>query len=132
MRLDLAIYDCRGKARGFACLSLDLDANVWVVEADSQRAWRGSGFSQSGPIEAVDDDVLWLWEQEIGNPRCNTAVLTGIPVDRLEPEQSGSGRIVTGQVGKFHGGTLHWRVLAAEPAAADASPSELPAVALAA
>ena len=113
MRLDLVLYDVHGKTRGYARLRLEFGPNLWFVEEDAQRAWRNAGFPQSGPFEALDDDVIWLWERELGNVKHNTVVLNDIPLEALEVEQAGTGRIVTGQVGKFHGGTVYWTVIEA-------------------
>ena len=111
MRLDLFVYDPDGKARGYAALQLDFAQQLWLVEEDSQHAWRKAGFARSGPFEVKDDDVVWIWEQEIGNARRNTLVLTDFPMTRLDADQTGNGRIVTGRIGKFHGGTVHWTVV---------------------
>jgi hypothetical protein len=111
MRLDLAIYDTTGKTRGYACVRLDFSQDRWILEEDAQRAWRSAGFGASGPFEMVDDDVVWLWDQELGNAKYNTAVLSRIALDATEAGQSGGGRIVTGQVGHYHGGTLRWTVI---------------------
>jgi hypothetical protein len=118
MRIDLVVYDAHGKTRGYTRLRLEFGQDLWSVEEDAQRAWRNAGFSSSGPFETMDDDVIWLWEQEIGNVRHNTVVLTGIALDEPDAEQSGTGRIVTGQVGKLLGGSVFWAI--AEPAHAAA------------
>lgn len=110
MRLDLVVYDTHGKTRGYVCLRLEFGENLWIVEEDAQHAWRNAGFPRSGPFEALDDDVIWIWEQELGNTKHNTVVLTDIVIDEPEAGPSGTGRIVTGQIGKFHGGSVFWTV----------------------
>ncbi len=110
MRIDLVVYDAQGRTRGYTRLRLEFGQDQWFVEEDSQRAWRNAGFSSSGPFETMDDDVIWLWEQEIGNAKNNTVVLTDIAMDEPEAGHAGTGRIVTGQIGKFLGGTVFWTV----------------------
>ncbi|TXL72184.1 hypothetical protein FHP25_26505 [Vineibacter terrae] len=136
MRLDLVVYDAHGKTRGYACLRLDLDQCQWFVESDDQRAWQHAGFSDCGPFEVKDDDLIWLWEREVGNPKQNTAVLTDIPTIEMAAGQTGTGRIVTGNIRQFHGGTLHWTIVEQLPAPAPASvlvqlTSRMPGIALA-
>ncbi|MCW5745020.1 MAG: hypothetical protein KIT36_02315 [Alphaproteobacteria bacterium] len=125
MRLDLVVYDTHGKTRGYARLKLEFDREVWVVEEDAQRAWHNAGFADSGPIEMIDDDVIWLWEREVGNAKYNTVVVSGIAVDEADAGQSGTGRIVTGQVGRFNGGTVRWSVAEARQPVAPAGTLEL-------
>lgn len=125
MRLDLAVYDTQGRTRGYARLRLDFGQGAWTVEEDAQRAWRNAGFSASGPFETMDDDVIWVWDQEIGNPKCNTVVLDGVPLDDSAEPASGRGRIVTGQIGKFLGGTVYWSVVESLPSAMQPASLEL-------
>ena len=125
MRLDLVVYDAQGKTRGYTRLKLEFGQDLWFVEEDAQRAWRNAGFSSSGPFEALDDDVIWLWEQELGNAKHHTVVLTDIAMDEPDAGQSGTGRIVTGQIGKFLGGTVFWTVTEPMRCAAPAAPIEL-------
>lgn len=125
MRVDLVVYDAHGKTRGYTSLQLDFGQGLWVVEEDAQRAWRNAGFSASGPFEALEDDVIWIWEQELGNAKHNTVVLTGICVEDPEAGQAGTGRIVTGQVGKFLGGSVFWTVTEPMMPATPAAPIEL-------
>lgn len=125
MQLDLAIYDINGKTRGYARLKLDFRQGIWVAEEDTQRAWRNAGFDQAGPLELIDDDIIWLWEREAGNAKCNTVVLSDIAIDDVDPGQSGDGRIVTGQIGRFHGGTVRWTIIESRPPMAPAVVLEL-------
>jgi hypothetical protein len=125
MRIDLVVYDSHGKTRGYTSLRLEFGQDQWFVEEDAQRAWRNAGFSTSGPFEALDDDVIWLWEQELGNAKHNTVVLTGIATDESEAGLSGKGRIVTGHIGKFLGGSVFWTVTEPMTSSAPAASIEL-------
>jgi len=109
MRLNLNVFDARGRQRGRAQVQLIWGQNKWVLRSDTRNVWRHVGFSRRGSFRRKDWDVIWFWDQARAGDKHNTIVLWDPPSGNMDRRHiHGSARIYDPKDSAFRKGRIEW------------------------